>query len=139
MDIDPTAIVAIIGLVGTAILYVLQNWFTKNREMELKLYTLKVKHYEQFIKKLSEGFQTVQAEGKSTTPEFKKELDELINILWLYGSDDTLRALNAFLSSSNDENEQAKEKLQKLIYFMRKDLFKKTTLKISDIEWWRAV
>jgi hypothetical protein len=134
MDVDPTVAVAIIGLVGTAILYILQNWFTKNREMELKLYMLKTKRYEQFLRKLSEGFHTVQTEGKSTTPEFKKELDESINILWLYGSDDMLRALNAFLSSSRDGQE-----LQKLTYFMRKDLFKKTTLKTSDIEWWRAI
>jgi len=134
MDVDPTIAVAIIGLVGTAVLYMLQNWFTKKREIELKLYMLKAKRYEQFFKKLSEGFHTVQTEGKSTTPEFKKELGELINILWLYGSDDMLRALNTFLSSSRDGHE-----LQKLIYFMRKDLFKNTTLKTSDIEWWRAI
>jgi hypothetical protein len=134
MDLDPLVLSAMIGIIGTAIGYILQNWFTKNREIDAKLYILKEKRYEDLIKNLSEGFHTVLTKGESTTSNFKKALDEAINVLWLCGSDDVLKALSAYLNSSNP----TKEQFQNLVFLMRKDLSKKTTLKVSDIVWFRA-
>ena len=110
----------------------MQNWLVKKREIDTKLYILKRQRYEELVKKLSHGFHIVQTRGESTTLDFKKELDEATNILWLYGSDNVLKALNAYFTSSGKT-----EQFQNLIFAMRKDLIK-TGLTSSEIEWFRA-
>ena len=126
---------AIIGLIGVIVGvggYALQNWLVKKREREARLYILKRRRYEKLVKKITYGIHIVQTKAEHTTPEFKEQLDEAINTLWLYGSDNVLKALNAYISSGGKTKE-----FRDLILAMRKDLIE-TNLSASEIEWFRA-
>ena len=136
MCLDSIVTSAIIGLFGIIVGvcgYALQNWLIKKRERETQLFILKRERYEELVRKITHGIHIVKSKGERTTPDFKEKLDEAINVLWLYGSDNVLKALNAWLSSSDGKSE-----FRKLILTMRKELIE-TNLSASEIEWFRAI
>ncbi len=67
-----------------------------------------------------------------TSLDFKKQMDEVTNMLYLYASGDVIRALKAFLTNSR------LEEFRDLVFSMRKDLNIKPDLTASEIEWFRA-
>ena len=135
MCLDPIVTGAIIGFLGVVVGiggYALQNSWIKGREREKREHILKRERYEEFIRKMAHAIHIVQTKGEKTTPEFKAQLDEVTNMLWLYASDEVLEALNAYLSSGGTTS------LNDLVLAMRKDLKIETNLSASEIEWFRA-
>jgi hypothetical protein len=135
MCLDSVVISAIIGFFSVIVGiggYALQNAWIKNREREKREYVIRRRYYEELVKKITYGIHTVQTKKEQTTPEFKEQLDEATNVLWLYASDDVLKALNAYFSSGETGQ------FQNLILAMRKDLKIETNLQASEIEWFRA-
>lgn len=133
--LDPFVTGAIIGFFGVVVGiggYALQNSWINKRQREKREHNLKRQRYEEFVRKMAYGIHIVQTKGEKTTLDFKAELDEVTNMLWLYASDEVLRALDTYLSSEGSKN------LSDLILAMRKDLKIKTKLNASEIQWFRA-
>jgi len=133
--LDPLVASAIIGFLGVAVGiggYALQNSWINKRQREGREHNLKRQRYEEFMRKMAYGIHFVQTRGEKTTLDFKAQLDEVANMLWLYASDEVLMALGTYLSSEGSKN------LSDLILAMRKDLKIKTKLNASKIQWFRA-
>lgn len=133
MCLDSIVVSAIIGFLGIIVgigTYALQNSWIKDREREKREYVVKRERYEEFLRMLAHGIHLVRTKGEKTTLEFKARVEEVTNMLWLYASDEVLRALNEVFFSPSETRS-----LNKLILAMRKDLEIKTNLGASEIQW----
>ncbi len=90
--------------------YAIQNWFIKKRERDTQLKVLKISLYEKLIYKLVEGLHIVRVEGLLTSLEYKKELNILMNALYLYGSKEAIKAADNLM-----DNPEQKDVLRLLI------------------------
>jgi hypothetical protein len=82
----------------------------------------------------------VSTRKQSTPIEFKEQVDQATNLLWLYASDEVLKALRLFFASDVDQIDRATlEKAYKsLLLAMRNDLKIKTNFGIMEIVPFRA-
>jgi hypothetical protein len=138
MSLDPLVTSAIIGFFGVVVGiggYAFQNWSIKKNERERREFMIKRKKYENLMKLMVRGSHVVLTKKQKTTIEYKEQFDEATNLLWLYASDEVLRALKAYFASdlnliSSTELEIA---YRNLFLAMRNDLKIKTSFSASDI------
>ena len=129
-------LIVVLPLVTAA---VLGYYFSKKKEIELKINEEKTRRYENLITYLSRGFMDSDTSDNDKAKN-KKIFYEQSYIVWLYASDEVIKNLNdfakAFANPAKNKNSEEKKKvgkcLQKLIYSMRKDIKGKTTLKSEE-------
>ena len=134
---EPIVDAALIGLVGVIVGiggYALQNWQIKKAERERSEYVTKREKYEIWIKKFANSWYQQKITGKSTS-ELDSAINEVSNMLLLYGSDPVVNALVKLFKPSSSESEKANMNrlLNEVILAMRKDLIS-TNLKVDDFK-----
>lgn len=87
------------------------------------------------MKQLVQEFHLVLTRGGSTSDALKEKMDEVSNLLWLYASDDVMKALSGYLTGENAKD--TNESFKKLIWAMRKDLIG-TKMTPEEVNWFRA-
>ena len=97
----PVITSALIGLVTVIGSYSAQSYLSRKRDRELKRFELKSERYEALIKQLAEAFNTLKNKGEHTSDDFNKTMEEVTNMLWLYASDDVMKALSEYLDGIN--------------------------------------
>jgi uncharacterized protein YjgD (DUF1641 family) len=138
MSVDPLVTSAIIGFFGVVVGiggYAFQNWSIKKNERERREFMIKRKKYENLVKLMVQGVHVVLTKKQRTSIEYKEQIDEATNLLWLYASDEVLRALKSYFASDLDliSSTALEMAYRNLILAMRNDLNIKTNLAVSDI------
>jgi hypothetical protein len=131
-SVEISAIIGFLSVVAGISGYSVQNYYIKRGEKETREYQARRRQYEKFVKMIIDGIHIVQTRKGKTSLNFKKQLDEVTNPLYLYASGDVIRALKAYFANSE------LEQFQKLIFAMRNDINMKQDLTESEIEWFRA-
>ena len=143
MSVDPLVTSAVIGFFGVVVGiggYAFQNWSIKKNERERREFMIKRKKYENLVKLMVHGTHVVQTKKQSTPIEFKEQLDQATNLLWLYASDEVLKALRSLFTSDVENIDAAslEKAYNSLLLAMRNDLKIRTSLGISEIVSFRA-
>jgi len=136
MVFDPIVDAALIGLVGVIVGiggYALQNWQIKKAERERNEYVAKREKYEKWIKTISEGWIQRARTRKPVSDDLALAMNEVNNMLMLYGSDDVVNAVVNLWRTKRTEAEKVPMQFQEIILAMRKDLIS-TKLKVADVE-----
>ncbi len=112
---------ALITALGGIMIAGATYWFTKQRERDAELRTVKLEHYKEFVASLS-GI----ISGESTA-ESQRSFARASNNLMLIAPQAVIEALQLFqqeirVSNTNKSDERHDQLLSKLIYEMRSDL-----------------
>ena len=128
-------IIAIIAIVVGFVTIALEQFFLKKREIEAREYRIRRKQYDVLLRRIVKAFHTRIVLKEERTDDDKLEIDNAMNLLYLYASTDVVEDINKFIDLLNqpDKIEEAKEAFQTLISDMRHDLIKdeKTVEKIE--------
>jgi hypothetical protein len=126
-------IVALIGLFGAVITFILQ----KNKELNLKLaeqkrvaYTVFLDNFTEIVVKITHGQKT---SGKVTDRNRIRARDQLL----LYGSDEAVKAYDAWIRYADNEDhdlEKEGELLSLMLLAIRKDILGKTEVSLREME-----
>jgi hypothetical protein len=79
---------------------------------------------------------------ESQDKELQQQFIDEYNLAWLYAPDSIVRLANEFFNTVKvkpipSSDEEKKEALRTLIWSMRKDLFPRTSIKLSEFETWK--
>jgi len=126
-------IVAVIGVLGAVIGYVIQ----KNKELNQKIADQKREAYASFLKNFTEIAVAVthdeDVSGKDADRERMLARDQLL----LYGSDNVIKAYDAWVRYSDQENHDLNregELLSALFLAIRKDILGKTKVTVEHLD-----
>jgi hypothetical protein len=124
-------IAALITVVGGVFPYLLQ----KNKELKLRIADQKREAYSTFLKNFTETTVTIMHGGEASGRDEDRERMLARDQLLLYASDDVIKAYDAWIRASDEQNDLDKEgELLSLIFLaIRKDLLGKTKVTKEDI------
>lgn len=116
------------------------HFFTSRRDVQQKVRQEKIQRYENLIQAVTDGF-LKNSNTKNQQENAKQEFYSHSYIVWLYGSDAVIEAMNAFVIAFNkgDKSDEAlyskncNVAFQQFVHAMRLDVRGKSRLKADEL------